>query len=200
MECRKFQPSIYFDSMSKRHRESTGEAVEDEIERIQGQLLQIDQMCVEEQLDIQKRYDAKKHPLFGKRDRLIEGIAGFYSKVFENHPLVECSEDDLNILKHMRLIRMTETEDRYEIDFIFDESNPYFSNASIIHTMSLDPSVSSEEASTVSSVQWAGENRLGSLSFIDWITGKRRDDSLAEIIRTDIYQNPFAYYMNISLI
>jgi len=92
---------------------------------IQDQLQGIDDECVKEQMQIQKKYDVQKAPLFEERQNITSKIPNFWGRALLNHgALASIVEEDKDFIKCLTCIDLEDNLDdagSYKIKFVFSD-------------------------------------------------------------------------------
>uniref|UniRef100_A0A2K5F711 SET nuclear proto-oncogene n=1 Tax=Aotus nancymaae TaxID=37293 RepID=A0A2K5F711_AOTNA len=171
----------------------------------------------EEILKVEQKYDKLCQPFFQKRSELIAKVPNFGVATFVNHPQVSAllGEEDkeaLNYLTRVEVIEFENIKSGYRIDFYFDE-NPSFENKFLSKEFHLNESGDPSSKST--KIKWKSgkdlmkhssqtQNKASRKkqheeqeSFITWFTNHSDAgaDELGEVIKDDIWPNPFQYYL-----
>ena len=176
----------------------------DALERIQSRLLSLDKQCAAEQLEIQLKYDSEKRPILDQRKDVISEIPGFWMTAIGNHPMTNSAAfhtEDRYILQHLCEIEIYDNLDingSYNLIFKFLENNIYFSESEIIRKINISNDQS--ESISVSPISWAPKKKPKSpTSFFAWLASTdTQEDDFGEVLRRDLWQNPYPYYLNIS--
>lgn len=178
----------------------------DSIERIQSRLLVIDKDCAREQLAVQRSFDAKKYSILEQRKEEISKIPLFWVTAIGNHPFTdtEAFVKDREILAYLESIDLEDNLDdngSYFLRFKFDsDSNPFFSNAELVRRVTiLDDQT---ETVTATPILWAPKKQpTHPRSFFAWFSssgGSSLEDDFGEVLRRDLWQNPYPYYLNLA--
>jgi hypothetical protein len=179
----------------------------DAIERLQARLLAIDKDCLREQLEVQRKHDNSKMPLLGQRKEEISKIPGFWLTAIGNHPFVskEAWKHDKEILSYLDSVELDDNTDEngsYTLTFRFSDANPFFSNWELIRSVTILEDQSDIVTSTP--VMWAPNRKpqpVHPKSFFAWFSsngGLAIDEDFGEVLRRDLWQNPYPYYLNIA--
>ena len=179
----------------------------DAIERLQSRLLSVDKDCLREQLEVQRTYDAKKIPLLAQRGLEISKIPDFWVTAIGNHPFTNQEawiSGDRDILSYLESIDLEDNLDdhgSYTLRFSFSEKNPFFSN----HELTRSVTILEDQSDVIHSspILWAPGRRCSShpKSFFAWFTSTESpgiEEDFGEILRRDLWQNPYPYYLNLS--
>jgi len=105
--------------------------------KIQDELQTIDDECVKEQMQIQKKYDVKKAPFFAQRHEYIDQVPNFWGKALLNHgaldQIVGADKEILNFLKCIDLEDNLDDAGSYKVKFVFsEEASEYFEPLELI--------------------------------------------------------------------
>jgi template-activating factor I len=179
------------------------------LERLQSRLLELDEECTQEQIEIQKKFDAQKRPVWDKRKSVIEQIPDFWATAIAHHPLtmhekIFWKQDFpiLSLLTHIDLIDNKDKFGSYDLIFTFNsENNIYFPETEIVRKLIV--SSGNHEHVSVTPITWApGKKPKSKKSFFYWLCSSevKNDDGVdvGEIFRTDLWQNPYPYFLNLS--
>lgn len=191
----------------------------DTLERLQSQLLDFDKCCCEEQMIVQKKYDAKKKPVLENRKKIISEIPGFWGIAIRNHPVGKgLPHVEADILKYLSDIQVEDNQDAngsYEIIFTFLQ-NPYFSETclsrSVVFSSGGESGDPPEDLVSSTKINWAPgkcplQNGYDSrkiskseFSFFLWFSSGApvASDDFGETLRRDLWQNPYPYYLSLS--
>uniref|UniRef100_UPI00398E88CB protein SET-like n=1 Tax=Pristiophorus japonicus TaxID=55135 RepID=UPI00398E88CB len=170
------------------------------LDACQHQLEALSERASEEILQVERKYSELRRPHFERRNRLIEGIPGFWVTAFLNHPQLSAliDDNDEEAFNYMMRLEVEEFEDiksGYRIKFNFSE-NPYFDNNLIIKEFHLG--TGGKPVSQSTPIKWKkgmdltalskgvdekGRKR-GHRSFFAWFTEHRNPttDEIAEAI------------------
>lgn len=179
------------------------------LERLQSRLLQLDEECTKEQMIIQKKFDEQKFPIWNERKSFINQIPDFWATAIGNHPVTKHEKffwnNDFQILSFLIDIDLRDNIDdfgSYEIIFSFDsDRNIFFSESQVTRTVSINKN--GDENVNITPITWApGKRPKSKKSFFHWLSSKQvlndDDDDVGEIFRTDLWQNPYPYFLNLS--
>ena len=179
------------------------------LERLQSRLLELDEECTEEQISIQKKFDAEKRPVWEKRKSLIDQIPDFWATAIAHHPLTAHEKifwkQDFPILSLLTQIDLIDNIDKFgSFDLIFRfqaDNNIFFSETEIVRKLIVTSG--NQEHVSVTPVTWApGKKPKSKKSFFFWLCSNEvcNDDGIdiGEIFRTDLWQNPYPYFLNLS--
>ena len=167
--------------------------------RIQDGLGDLEKKCAKEQIQIQRKYDNEKSPLIDARRAVIENISGFWGKAILNHPDVKSEPEDARILDFLEDVELHDNQDDYgshTIVLSWGERNIYFPEREIRRIVK----IGSDDIETISNspISWAPNKKPGKSSFFQFFTTDTTDESdFGEILRRDLWINPYPYFMNI---
>lgn len=178
----------------------------DAIERLQARLLSLDKECLRAQLEVQRSFDAKKTPLIEQRKLEIMKIPDFWCRAIGNHPFTNqeaWNQGDEEIMSFLESIELEDNLDdngSYNLRFKFGEDNPFFSNSELVRFVNILEDQSDIVTSTP--ILWAPRRKppTHAKSFFVWfssIGGIPIEDDFGEILRRDLWQNPYPYYLNL---
>lgn len=178
----------------------------DAIERLQSTLLSLDKACSKDQLEIQRKYDAEKAPLLLQRRIETNKIPSFWATALGNHPATnaEAFLEDREILDLLTSIDLEDNIDdngSYQLRFVFDSScNPFFPQSELVRTVTILEDQTDQVTSTP--ISWApGKRPKHPNSFFAWFSAASDNScpsqDLGEVLRRDLWQNPYPYYLNL---
>jgi template-activating factor I len=178
----------------------------DAIERLQSRLLTVDKECLTEQLEVQRKHDLRKIPLQEQRKEEISKIPDFWVTAIGNHPFTnqEPWPRDREILSYLESIDLEDNLDdngSYNLTFKFGSGNPFFSNSELVRSVTILEDQSDVVTSTP--ILWAPKRKPPphSKSFFAWFSspgGVALEEDFGEILRRDLWQNPYPYYLNLA--
>lgn len=180
----------------------------DAIERIQSRLLAVDKECLLEQLEVQRKHDLRKTPLLVQRREEISKIPDFWVTAIGNHPFTDqdaWTGGDSEILQFLDSVDLEDNLDdngSYRITFKFNDTNPFFSNSELVRSVTILDDQSDVVTSTP--ILWAANRKPPKhrKSFFAWFSspggGVAVDEDFGEILRRDLWQNPYPYYLNLA--
>ena len=185
---------------AKRRRSTDVQAYVDTVARVQQELNALDTACATEQLRIQRKFDAEKEPLLKARAEAISSIPNFWRATLINHPDVVKSEEDEEILAFLDDILVVDNEDDFgshTIRLIFADGNPHFSEKELVKKIKiLDDNT---EQITNPAISWAPGKKPKSPSFFDYLSADASvDNDLGDILRRDVWINPYVYFLSLS--
>ena len=182
---------------SKRRRSTDVQAYVDAVQRLQEQLNALDSACAKEQLRIQREFDAKKEPLLKARTETVACIPNFWRATLLNHPDVFRSEQDAEILSYLEAVWVEDNEDDFgshTIRLTFAEGNPFFSELEVVKKIKVLED--NAEQVTNSPISWAAGKKPKQPSFFDYFkTEVSVDGDLGDVIRRDLWINPYVYFL-----
>ncbi|KAK9684560.1 hypothetical protein RND81_10G218300 [Saponaria officinalis] len=191
----------------------------EKLQEIQDELEKINEKASDEVLEVEKKYNEIRRPVYDKRNEIIQAIPHFWVTAFLSHPaLCELvSDEDNQIFKYLTSIEVEDSKDvksGYSISFNFDP-NPYFENKKLTKTFTFLDEGSTKVTAT--SINWkedvgiangANTEKKGNKrphaeeSFFTWFTEVQSNDEddihdeVAEIIKEDLWPNPLTYFNN----
>ncbi|KAJ8452342.1 hypothetical protein Cgig2_006147 [Carnegiea gigantea] len=179
---------------------------------------QINEKASDEVLEVEKKYNEIRKPVYDKRNEIIKSIPEFWLTAFLSHPALSelVTEEDHKIFKYLSSIEVEDSKDvksGYSITFNFNP-NPYFEDTKLTKTFTfLDEGTTKV---TATSIKWKegmgvpngvdgekkGNKRAhGEESFFSWFSETQQSDDeihdeVAEIIKEDLWPNPLTYFNN----
>lgn len=190
----------------------------EKLQEIQDELEKINEKASDEVLEVEKKYNEVRKPVYDKRNEIIKAIPDFWLTAFLSHPAL-CdlvTEDDHKIFKHLTSIEVEDSKDvksGYSITFNFSP-NSYFEDTKLTKTFTfLDEGTTKV---TATSIKWKEGNgvpngvdndkkgnkrALTEESFFSWFSETQQSDEdihdeVAEIIKEDLWPNPLTYFNN----
>ncbi|KAH7554599.1 hypothetical protein ACOSP7_027963 [Xanthoceras sorbifolium] len=189
------------------------------LQEVQDDLQKINEEASDKVLEIERKYNEIRRPVYNKRSEIIKSIPDFWLTAFLSHPDL-CnflSEEDQKIFKYMHSLDVEDFKDMktgYCITFNFNK-NPYFENTMLTKTLTfLDVTTTKLTGTTI---KWnegmgaaAGNNHekegtkrpFTEESFFTWLGETTQkdivevQDEIAEIIKEDLWPNPLKYFIN----
>lgn len=187
----------------------------------QDELDELNEKASEEILAVEKKFNKLRKPLYTKRQQTIRKMdkqshSKFWWTAFQRHPMLSpmLSSDEEIILSYLQEIEVIDNDDiksGYEIKFVFGK-NPYFTNR--VLTKSFFVKETGEVDNSSPSINWLpGKNILrteqtvekddedleieSGNEFFDWLTRTHEEatDEVADIIKDDLWSNPYQYYI-----
>ncbi|KAK5639404.1 hypothetical protein RI129_011896 [Pyrocoelia pectoralis] len=195
--------------------EETQKALE-EIDSCQNEIEALNEQASEEILKVEQKFNQQRKPHFEKRANIICKIPHFWTTAFTNHPdlsslLEEPEEDCFNYLTIIDVEEFEDIKSGYRLKFYFSE-NPYFEN--VVLTKEFQLGNSGAPISSCIPIKWkedmdlthtneptctrTGRKRqLDQRSFFTWYNDHSdpTSDSIAEIIKDDLWHNPLQYFL-----
>jgi len=185
---------------SKRRRSTDIQAYLDQLLRIQESLGALDKACALEQIQIQRKFDTQKTPLIETRREALDCIPGFWGKAIMNHPDVKTRSGDSEILNFLEDVHLIDNEDdngSHTISLRWGERNIFFPEKQIKRVVKIGND--DVENVTNSQISWAPGKKPEKGSFFDFFSTDLTDEcDFGEILRRDLWINPYPYFMNIS--
>jgi len=185
-----------------------------EVQKYQDQLEELNEKASEEILKVEQKFNKQRKPLFQKRQEAIHKLnkskgVNFWAVAFANHPFLApmMSESEITMMSHLTEIDVVEDEDiksGYSITFKF-ESNEFFTNDVIVKKFHMTPEGNVENSTT--KFNWKPnmnpmekkEDEEDDIGFTEWLTedSTETSDEVAELIKDDLWVNPFQYYLGL---
>ncbi|KAJ8423495.1 hypothetical protein Cgig2_019367 [Carnegiea gigantea] len=128
----------------------------EKLQEIQDELEKINEKASDEVLEVEKKYNEMRKPVYDKRNEIINSIPDFWLTAFLSHPALSelLSEEDHKIFKHLTSIEVEDSKDvksGYSITFNFSP-NPYFEDTKLTKTFTfLDEGTTKV---TATSIKW----------------------------------------------
>lgn len=174
------------------------------ISEVQSEIDRLNENASEEIINVEKKYNKLRRPVFEQREKYVANIANFWLTSMLNHPGIAnmITEDDAEILRYLKNMRIEEHDDiksGYKVTLQF-ESNPYFQNDVLEKDNSLTEEGDAE--STWTEIKWKDESTAKKFdtssddSFFGWFQ-KEIDsdmDDLGDMLKDDLWPNPLQYY------
>uniref|UniRef100_A0A4X1TPU5 Testis-specific Y-encoded protein 3-like n=1 Tax=Sus scrofa TaxID=9823 RepID=A0A4X1TPU5_PIG len=150
----------------------------------------------------------RRKPHLEQRSTTIQGISGFWVKVFVNHPqmLAMMSDQDKDMLRYMTNLKVEELRQPTDCCkiMLFFRKNPYFLNEVIVKEYLVN--LNGYKACRFTPIQWKQgfereayrrRHRNSGLNFFNWFSDHNFAGSsgIAEIISKDLWPNPLHYYL-----
>ncbi|KAK2197653.1 bifunctional Nucleosome assembly protein (NAP)/NAP-like superfamily/p53-like tetramerization domain superfamily [Babesia duncani] len=185
-----------------------------DFDEVQKELLELDEQCANEQMEIQRKYDTQKQPYFERRQAIIDKIPGFWYRAISHHPALSyLTSADIAILEHLQKIELYDNLDNngsYKLSLIFNiEAEEYMTP--LILTKHIQFEMNKETVVECTKINWkAGKSPIDvaikarenekciDWSLFEWFTEDEwlnRPD-FGEIVRRELWHAPLAYYMN----
>merc|ERR1712212_130760 len=185
-----------------------------EVQKYQDQLEELNEKASEEILKVEQKYNKQRKPLFQKRQEAIHKLnkskgVNFWAIAFGNHPFLSpmMNESEIAMMSHLTEIDVVEDEDiksGYSITFKFD-SNEHFTNDKLVKKFHMTPEGNVENSTT--KINWKPnmnpmekkEDDEEDIGFTEWLTedSTETSDEVAELIKDDLWVNPFQYYLGL---
>eukprot|EP00301_Raphidiophrys_heterophryoidea_P024230 c7791_g1_i1.p1 GENE.c7791_g1_i1~~c7791_g1_i1.p1 ORF type:complete len:262 (+),score=72.55 c7791_g1_i1:47-787(+) len=185
----------------------------EKLNNIQQSIQDLNQKCVDEIVEIEKRYNGLKRPHFDERKQAISGIPDFWKTVFLNHPLMSSTlggqhdEEALSFLENIDVTDEPEGKSGFAVTLTF-RTNPFFENTEITKSVTSD---GEDAVVNTSPVKWKKGKDLTETPAESGKSGKRNEpeagpsffslfldaeeSNLAEIIREEIWPNPVRIFL-----
>ncbi|XP_021733819.1 NAP1-related protein 2-like isoform X1 [Chenopodium quinoa] len=195
----------------------------EKLQEIQDDLEKINEKASDEVLEVEKRYNEVRKPVYDKRNEIIKSIPDFWLTAFLSHPALSelVTEEDHKVFKHLTSIDVEDSKDvksGYSITFNFSP-NPYFEDTKLTKTFTfLDEGTTKVTATSIKWKEGMGipngvdNDKKGNKrahieeSFFSWFSETQQTDDdihdemvhmqVAEIIKEDLWPNPLTYFNN----
>ncbi|GER53048.1 testis-specific Y-encoded-like protein 1, partial [Striga asiatica] len=182
----------------------------EKVKEAQDELQKINREECREILEIEKKYDQAREPVYVKRAEIISGIPNFWSASFFNYPGISnlLNAEDRLIFAYLDSLHVENFKDDrtgYCITFDF-KPNPYFENTKLTKTMEFfDDGTLKSTGTTVNWKPGWDPSAFSDIrpcpqhSFFDWFgfrpeyTLEADGDPVAEVIKEDIWANPMEH-------
>ncbi|KAK7292215.1 hypothetical protein RIF29_07991 [Crotalaria pallida] len=192
----------------------------EKLQEIRDQLDKINEEASDEVLEIEKKYNEIRKPVYDKRNEIIKSIPDFWLTAFLNHPALGelLNDEDQKIFKYLDSLEVEDHKDvksGFTITFNF-KPNPYFEDTKLSKTYSfLDEGPTTVTATPIKWKEGKGipngvnhekkgnKRALVDVSFFSWFSDGEDDDDMddihdevAELIKDDLWPDPLAYFNN----
>jgi len=186
------------------------------VQKYQDQLEELNEKASEEILKVEQKYNKQRKPLFDKRQEAIRKLdkskgVNFWAIAFANHPFLApmMNETEIAMMSHLTEIDVVEDDDiksGYTITFGF-EKNDFFTNEKIVKKFHMNDQGGVENSTT--KIDWKPNmNPLEKKEddeqddfdgFTAWMVedSAETSDEVAELIKDDLFVNPFQYYLGL---
>jgi template-activating factor I len=172
---------------------------------VQEKIEQISNESAQEIIEVEKKYNLKRMPIYLERNQLIKQIPEFWKTAFLNHSALSdiLTKDDASVLSYLEELQVEESiEQNHFISFNFKfRSNPWFHNETISKRYIFEEDVGSRMEST--EILWKEGKDLTQKKFDQglfsyWFQPSQENmeaDEIADIIREEIWANPLKFYL-----
>ncbi|XP_010695709.1 NAP1-related protein 2 isoform X1 [Beta vulgaris subsp. vulgaris] len=195
----------------------------EKLQEIQDELEKVNEKASDEVLEVEKKYNEIRKPVYDKRNEIISSIPDFWLTAFLSHPALSelVTEEDHKVFKHLTSIEVEDSKDvksGYSITFNFSP-NPYFEDTRLTKTFTfLDEGTTKVTATSIKWKEGMGipngvdnekkGNKRAHIeeSFFTWFSETQQSDDdihdeminlqVAEIIKEDLWPNPLTYFNN----
>ncbi|XP_047394511.1 putative testis-specific Y-encoded-like protein 3 isoform X1 [Sciurus carolinensis] len=187
--------------------EEAAEAVEKQ-QVVQWELEALSGQADRAHLLLERKFGRMRRLHLARRSFIIQNIPGFWVTAFLNHPQLATmisprDEDMLGYLMNLEVRELRQARSGCKFKFRF-WSNPYFENKVIVKEYECRSS--GRVVSIATRIQWhpgqeppalVHRNRDTVLSFFSWFSQHSlpEADSVAQIIKDDLWPNPLQYYL-----
>lgn len=188
-----------------------------QLETIQEQIEELNDKATEEILEVERKYNRLRKPIFEQRNEAIRKIPEFWVKVFTSQDMLAALlvDNDLAAFKYLRELNVEDHDDvksGFKISLKFDP-NPFFKNDVLSKEFRYDKE--GNLTVTPTKIEWKegkdltkkapsskdakGKRTLDdeSESFFTWFNPEDQDLELAEIIKEELWPNPTKYYLGL---
>eukprot|EP00262_Sarcandra_glabra_P009617 TRINITY_DN24069_c0_g1_i1.p1 TRINITY_DN24069_c0_g1~~TRINITY_DN24069_c0_g1_i1.p1 ORF type:complete len:259 (-),score=80.59 TRINITY_DN24069_c0_g1_i1:365-1141(-) len=190
----------------------------EKLQQLQDELEKVSEEFSDKVLEVEKKYNEIRRPVYNKRNGIIQSIPDFWLTAFLSHPALGdlLSVDDQKIFKYLLSLDVEDFRDvksGYSIMFSFSP-NPYFENAKLTKIFSFSDEGTTNITGTT--IKWkegmdisngnAHEERgnkrpFAEESFFSWFSEIQQKDLLegihdevADMIKEDLWPNPLKYF------
>jgi len=189
------------------------DSILEELETVQDKIEKLNDEAAEETVKIEKKYIAKRIPVYKERASVIRKIPSFWKTAMMNHEvLVDCfSEEDkqvLDFLEDLDVENYSDNRDGYKITMKF-KPNQWFKNST--HWKEFVFNGESEGTRMASSkVEWKDGQDLTNRDednqgfFSMWFHSQAPQDEVnsedvevAEIIKEEVWPNPMTFFLGL---
>lgn len=186
------------------------------LESIQDQIEELNDKATEEILEVERKYNRLRKPIYERRNQAIRKIPDFWLKVFTSQDMLAALlvDNDLAAFKYLKELNVEDHDDvksGFKISLTFDP-NPFFKNSVLSKEFVYDKEGNLTVIPT--KIEWkegkdltkkpATKDARGkrvredeSESFFTWFNPEDQDLELAEIIKEDLWPNPAKYYLGL---
>lgn len=186
------------------------------LESIQDQIEELNDKATDEILEVERKYNRLRKPIYEKRSQAIRKIPEFWVKVFNNQDMLSAVllEDDMAAMKYLVELNVEDHDDvksGFKISLTFDP-NPFFKNSVLSKEFVYDKEGNLTVIPT--KIEWKEGKDLtkraqkdvkakrsreedDSESFFTWFSPEDQDLELAEIIKEEIWPNPAKYFLGL---
>eukprot|EP01112_Ceratiomyxa_fruticulosa_P020819 TRINITY_DN719_c0_g1_i4.p1 TRINITY_DN719_c0_g1~~TRINITY_DN719_c0_g1_i4.p1 ORF type:complete len:318 (-),score=110.16 TRINITY_DN719_c0_g1_i4:168-992(-) len=196
------------------------EAALNKLTQIQDEIEKLNDEATEEILKIEKKYNQKRTPFYGRRSEIIKQIPNFWLKAIQNHDSLAdlLSEEDKKVFESLQDIYIedfTELSSGFKITFTFAQ-NPYFKNKQLWKEFRYDKD---QQLSVIPSpIEWKSPERNlveratkafnenspssknkrahdeADSTFFLWFNPEDQDIEVAEIIKEELWPDPMKWF------
>jgi len=205
---------------SKTDPEDSVDTVDDQdiqlLESIQEQIEELNDKATEEILEVERKFNRLRKPIYERRNQAIRKIPDFWLKVFTSQDMLATLllEEDLSAFKYLRELNVEDHDDvksGFKISLTFDP-NPFFKNSVLSKEFIYDKDgnltvvptkIEWKEGRDLTKKHTSKENKSKRTkddeaeSFFTWFNPEDQDLELAEIIKEDLWPNPAKYYLGL---
>jgi len=205
---------------AKRSKTEPEDVLDDEdiqvLEGIQDQIEELNDKATEDILEVERKYNRLRKPMYDKRAEAIRKLPEFWFKVFTSQEMLAALlvGEDLTAFKYMKELNVEDHDDvksGFKISLKFDP-NPFFKNEVLSKEFRYDKDGNLTVIPT--KIDWKEGKDLTkkaqtkdakgkrsrddeSESFFTWFNPDDQDLELAEIIKEELWPNPAKYYLGL---
>jgi len=187
-----------------------------QLEAIQEQIEEFNDKATEEILEVERKYNRLRKPIFELRNEAIRKIPEFWVKVFTSQEMLAALlvDNDIAAFKYLKELNVEDHDDvksGFKISLKFDP-NPFFKNEVLSKEFRYDKD--GNLTVTPTKIEWKEGKDLTkkaqakdakgkrtrddeSDSFFTWFNPEDQDLELAEIIKEELWPNPTKYYLGL---
>lgn len=186
-----------------------------ELELIQDQIEELNDKATEEILEVERKYNRLRKPIYQQRAKAIQNLPNFWFKVFTSNDMLAALlvGEDLTAFKYIKELNVEDHDDvksGFNITLKFSP-NPFFHNEVLKKEFHYDKEGNLNVVPT--KIDWKEGKDLtkktpstkdtkakrsredDSESFFTWFNPDDQDLELAEIIKEELWPNPAKYYL-----
>lgn len=183
------------------------ESVLSVVEASQTKLDKLNEKSVEEILQIERKYQTLRRPLYEERNAKLREVPKFWGTALQNHPILSpiILERDSEVLEHLTDLDVMDFEDLksgFSIKLVFS-SNPFFKNTELVKRICFDLS-SGDIKTECTAVEWASADGAETVftednsGFMNWFLTteaiESSEDEVAAQIRDSVFVDPVKFF------
>jgi len=177
--------------------EDPNSQIYEKLEEIQDNIEKLNEASSEEVIQIEKKYNEKRKPLYQQRNDMIKQIPLFWKTTLLTHAsLVDhITEVDIKVLDYLEELNVEDAPDvrsGFSITMKF-KPNPFFKNTELQKEFKYGDGPGECEIKATK-IEWKG--KIDDASFFTiWFQNDRDEyDEVAQLIKEDIWPDPSKYY------